>query len=150
MEGDAVVRTRQRLAAYALIFDDAGRVLLTRQAERRGRLTRWLLPGGGVEVGEHPEEAVLRECLEETGLTVHVVELRSVASDMSRVGRRRSRLHSVRMIYRARVVPGSRTAGSGLPVNTRWWTAHECQTLSLAPFVAEALSSEGVLQRPLE
>ncbi|MGC9961915.1 MAG: NUDIX domain-containing protein [Acidimicrobiales bacterium] len=142
------MRTRQRLAAYALIVDDSGRVLLTRQAERRGRLSRWLLPGGGVEAGEHPEDAVVRECLEETGLAVQVVELRSVASDLSRVGRRRSRLHSVRMIYRARVVPGSGTADSGLPANTRWLTPQECQTLSLAPFVAEALSSGGPLQPP--
>lgn len=34
------------------------------------RLGRWLQPGGHLEAGEDPTEAVLRECLEETGLTV--------------------------------------------------------------------------------
>ena len=34
------------------------------------RLKRWLQPGGHIDPGEMPEEAVIRECTEETGLTV--------------------------------------------------------------------------------
>lgn len=96
------MRTRQRLAAYALIVDGSGRVLLTRQPDgrrrlaRRGqpRLGRWLLPGGGVEHGEHPEQAVTREVLEETGLQVRPGVLREVVSDVAAVGRRRRMLHT--------------------------------------------------------
>ena len=150
------------MAAYALICDESGRVLLTRQGEGRERLSRWLLPGGGVEAGEHPEEAVVRECLEETGLNVQVGELLRVVSDMSLVGRRRRQLHSVRLVYRARIVPrsGTRTepteAGpheSGLPANTlpantQWWTTRECERLSLAPFVATVLSAGETVDPP--
>ncbi len=100
------MRTRQRLAAYALIFDEAGRVLLSREPDPRGRLGRWLLPGGGVEHGEHPEQAVIREVKEETGLGVRVGALWDVVSDVARVGRRRRVLHTVRLIYRAQIVPG--------------------------------------------
>ncbi len=34
------------------------------------RLHRWMQPGGHVDPGETPDEAVLRECREETGLSV--------------------------------------------------------------------------------
>lgn len=97
--------TCQRLAAYALIVDEAGRVLLTQQVYGRGRLGRWILPGGGVEHGEHPEQAVVRETCEETGLPVRTGELLQVVSDVTTVGRRRRAQHNVRMIYRATIVP---------------------------------------------
>jgi ADP-ribose pyrophosphatase YjhB (NUDIX family) len=54
----------------AVVHDSAGRLLLI----RRGHAPHaglWSLPGGRVEAGETPEEAVRREVLEETGL--HVV-----------------------------------------------------------------------------
>ena len=37
---------------------------------RHRRLHRWLQPGGHVDPGEKPEQTVVRECLEETGLVV--------------------------------------------------------------------------------
>jgi 8-oxo-dGTP pyrophosphatase MutT (NUDIX family) len=37
---------------------------------RHRRLLRWMQPGGHIDPGEPPERAVLRECLEETGLPV--------------------------------------------------------------------------------
>ncbi len=33
----------------------------------------WVLPGGGMDVGEDPESAIIREIFEETGLKVEVV-----------------------------------------------------------------------------
>lgn len=38
----------------------------------------WEFPGGKCEPGESPEAATVRECLEETGLEVRVVELRRI------------------------------------------------------------------------
>ena len=59
---------QSHLGAYALCVDEAGRVLLARMCTGPDR-GRWTLPGGGVEPGEHPDHAVLRELHEETGLT---------------------------------------------------------------------------------
>lgn len=52
-----------RPAAYAIIVHD-GKILLTKQHNA------FHLPGGGVEIGEMPEEAVVRETKEETGIIV--------------------------------------------------------------------------------
>ena len=53
------------------VFDDAGRVLLVRQRY----MTGWRLPGGGVDRGEPPQAAVLRELGEEVGLSGGAAEL---------------------------------------------------------------------------
>ncbi|HBW17614.1 MAG TPA: DNA mismatch repair protein MutT [Actinobacteria bacterium] len=134
-----VVRDLQRLAAYALIIDREGRVLLTREPVGR-RPARWILPGGGVEHGEHPEQAVIREVREETGLSAEVGDLLRVVSDLARVGRRRRLLHTVRMIYQASIAPaGTDLAGPRPSGDVRWCPRQEWRALSLEPFAARVL-----------
>ena len=55
-----------REGADALVRDARGRVLLVRRADDG----RWAMPGGWVDPGETPEQAVVREVAEETGLRV--------------------------------------------------------------------------------
>ncbi len=54
------------IGAFGMIFDDRGRVLLCHRRD----YDLWNLPGGGVEQGESPWDAVGREIKEETGLDV--------------------------------------------------------------------------------
>lgn len=62
----------QRLAARALLRR-GGEVLLARIAGTGyGTAGTWTLPGGGVDHGEHPEDSLRREVLEETGLDVNI------------------------------------------------------------------------------
>ena len=60
-------RDRIRVAAYALCRDEHGRILLCHIAPSVGAGDLWTLPGGGLEFGEPPASAVLRELHEETG-----------------------------------------------------------------------------------
>lgn len=48
----------------AIIHDRAGKLLLQEKASGEG----WSLPAGAIEPGETPQEAVIREVMEETGL----------------------------------------------------------------------------------
>jgi 8-oxo-dGTP diphosphatase len=60
--------------AVAVLVSHDGKVLLTRRANEPQR-GYWSLPAGFMDAGEHPERAAERECLEETGLIVHVTRL---------------------------------------------------------------------------
>jgi len=57
--------------AFAIIFDPEGRVLLCHRRD----MDAWNLPGGGLEPGELPNECVIREVCEETGLVVEIDRL---------------------------------------------------------------------------
>lgn len=57
-----------------LVYDDAARILLVYENQAGA----WSTPGGAIEPGEAPEDAVVREVWEETGLWVEPVALRGV------------------------------------------------------------------------
>ena len=66
-------QARFTVTAGALIFNDAGEVLLLKHRFRAG--SGWGIPGGFLEAGEQPEEALRRELREEVGLEITEVEL---------------------------------------------------------------------------
>jgi 8-oxo-dGTP diphosphatase len=63
---------RRKLVVAALVRDGAGRVLLTRRRADQPMPLLWELPGGKVEPGESPSEALEREIREELGCRAHV------------------------------------------------------------------------------
>ena len=65
-----------RLGCSAAIFDERGRILLTKRQDNG----QWCLPSGALESGESVAEACEREVLEETGLSVAVKRLVGVYS----------------------------------------------------------------------
>jgi len=91
----------QRVAAYAVILRD-DQVLLSRLAERLTTKELWTLPGGGLDHGEDPRDAVVREVHEETGLDAEVGDVARIYTahqvDAWRRGRRTD-MHSIRIVY---------------------------------------------------
>ncbi|MGH3307181.1 MAG: NUDIX hydrolase [Nocardioides sp.] len=105
---------RQRVAAYAVILrvgpvpTGGQEILLSRLAERITTDELWTLPGGGLDHGEDPRDAVLREVREETGLDADVGETARVYSahlpGVWRDGRRVD-AHALRIVYDGWVAP---------------------------------------------
>ena len=94
---------RQRLAAYAVVESARG-LLATEYSDLTAVSGRGGMPGGGIDDGEEPVDAVVREVHEETGQAVDVGELVLVQSSHW-VGRSPhggvEDFHAVRLVYRA-------------------------------------------------
>ena len=101
---------RQRIAAYGVCTNDAQQILLCRLSAHTPTPGSWTLPGGGIDFGEHPIDAVVRECQEETGLVVTVGSLLTVDSIARHIRVEDDgapvEYHAVRIIYRVDVVGG--------------------------------------------
>ena len=149
---DAPRQRRQRLAAYAVICRP-GSILLVRLARRVSPQPRWTLPGGGVEFGEHPREAVVREVMEETGLAAHVGEHVRVYSGSGTVLDGAVDQHSVRLVYDAWVAldaPAPRTVEvDSSTVEARWvpWEELDSGEISLVAWVREAVAEHRPVQK---
>jgi 8-oxo-dGTP diphosphatase len=130
-----------RLAAYAVIVDERQRVLLALWNEVEP--PRWTMPGGGVELAETVEEAVVRELREETGYEVRVGRVLGVHSQVfpPEAGSSRSRpLKSVRVVFAATIVGGELTYEvDGTTDDARWFDLGEVADLDRVPIVDIAL-----------
>jgi mutator protein MutT len=81
-----IVRPHYRVAAGAIILNEQGQILLCRHTYLRWH--PWGFPGGDLQFGEDPAEAIRRELREETGLAVQNIRLILVenASNAPKVG----------------------------------------------------------------
>jgi ADP-ribose pyrophosphatase YjhB (NUDIX family) len=136
------------VAAYAVIVRDE-RILLSRLAERISRDELWTLPGGGLDHGEDPRDAVIREIHEETGLDAVVGEQARVYSahmPHARRDGRRSDYHALRIVYDAWVAPDAPAPRvlevDGSTVDAAWHPLHDVLdgTVPVVPMVTQALA----------
>ena len=106
---DAAPPERQRVAAYALLTR-GDEVLLTQMSSRTRIEGRWTLPGGGIDHGEDPRDALRREVYEETGLRVQPTRVVDVHATHF-VGARADGLvedyHGIHLIFEAEIDPES-------------------------------------------
>ena len=132
-----------RVAAYALCQDDAGRILLTRLTYPEIKAGHWTLPGGGIDFGETPTEAVLRELTEETGLTGAIESLAGVESWVRRgpvAGGIADDFQAIQIIYRVRVTSGTLTDElDGSTDAAAWFTREELAEVPLVELVEAGL-----------
>ncbi len=108
------IRRHQRIAAYAVLTrttaDGTRELLLTRISARGHHVGAWTLPGGGVDHGENPRSALVRELREETSLEVVPGDLLDV-HDSHFTGRApdgaTEDYHGIHLIFAATIAPGA-------------------------------------------
>ena len=135
-----------RLAAYG-VLRRGGRVLLCRVAPGYLGAGIWTLPGGGLEFGEGPEEAVVREVDEETGFAAEITGQPRILSDTGvwPLATGSVSYHHVRFVYPMQIVGGAeRREASGSTDEAAWFAPDEVDALErdgrLGDLVRSALS----------
>jgi 8-oxo-dGTP diphosphatase len=136
-----------RVAAYAVVRrDDA--VLLARWISPHGPL--WTLPGGGIDHGEDPRDAAVREVEEETGYRVRLDRLLTVDSVRILVRDADPPLdqHGIRVIYSADVVGGElRDEVGGSTDHATWIPLARVPALDRVGLVDVGLAAAGAAER---
>ena len=119
-----------RIAAYGLVVQNQ-RILLCRVSDEMPRdAGYWTLPGGGLNFGEDPAEAMIREVNEETGLVVRSLGLAGIDSFL-----RKSEEHDfqgIRIIYHTELIGGTLiNEVDGSTDLCAWWSVEEAKKLPL-------------------
>lgn len=135
---------RFRVAAYGVIIRN-GQILLAHW-NARGR-NGWTLPGGGLEAGEDPYDAAVREIWEETGYHASIDQLLGIDSIIvnGRNRRRKGRpveapLQGVRIVYLASITGGElRPEENGTTDEARWFDLREVRRLQTVSLVRVAM-----------
>jgi ADP-ribose pyrophosphatase YjhB (NUDIX family) len=122
-----------RVGAYVLLLEE-GKLLLCRLVHPTPKGLLWTLPGGGLEFGEHPEAAAVREAREETGFKVGLGPLVAVESYVG------PDVQHLCFVYRAQILGGELTVeAEGSTNEVRWVTPEEARDLPLVELAADGI-----------
>ena len=132
--------TRPYLAVSAAIFR-AERVLIVRRGAppMQGIYT---LPGGGVELGETLEQAVMREVREETGLAIEPLSLAGYRQVIARDSEGKIERHFVILPFAARYLAGEISLNAEL-AEAKWLLPSELSGLRTTEGLAEIVTAAG-------
>ena len=130
--------TRPYLAVSAAIFH-AGRVLIVRRGTppMQGVYT---LPGGGVELGETLEQAIVREVREETGLAIEPIALAGFRQVIARDAAGKIERHFVILPFAARYLAGEIALNAEL-VEAAWLWPAELSGLNTTEGLADIVTA---------
>jgi len=133
------------VGAAAIIIDEADKVLLQLRSDNH----TWGPPGGGVEPGEEPAVAVIREVEEETGLIVVPERLVGIygGSDMLFSYPNGDRTAITSVTFACRVVGGALRLDDDESLDLRWFAFDELPE-SIAPWIRQRIVHAFTLREP--
>jgi 8-oxo-dGTP pyrophosphatase MutT (NUDIX family) len=127
----------------ARIVDDRGRLLLVQHVEGR-----WQLPGGAVDPGEHPADALRRECREEASVTVEIGALAGVfgGPEYRTTYANGDEAGFVTTVYDAAIAEGEPRPGDDETQAVGWFAPDDLAALEIGPATRATIRA---LSRPV-
>jgi 8-oxo-dGTP pyrophosphatase MutT (NUDIX family) len=129
---DAPAATCVAPAAFAVVRDLTGRILLVRRCDTGD----WELPGGHVDPGESASDAAIRETAEESGITVEITALAGIYTDPGHViadPRTGQVRQPFAVCFHARPLSGSPGGDQVETSDARWFTTGDIPVLPIRP-----------------
>lgn len=124
-----LARQVQRVSACGLARDGDAVLMVQVGRSAYGDAGKWMLPGGGIEHGEDPREAVVRSFAEQTGLTVTVESIVDVGSDYRHIAGGID-FHGIFIVYMVTVTGGElRSEPDGAMLAPTWVKPTERESL---------------------
>ena len=114
-----------------------GKILLVKEA-KGSFVDCWGLPKGGVDSGESPETAVIRELIEETGISGSIIGLSAVRSTLSK------NIPAVFLCYDVNVDSLETSNTSDEICEIRWAKLHELKDLKWVSQTMHNLALDGL------
>ena len=135
---ELIIQQITRVAAYGLVVRNQ-QILLCRISEQlASHAGQWTLPGGGLNFGEEPAAAMVREVREETGLIVRPATLANVHSAALQLDGKA--YHAIRILYHTDLLGGSLTNEiDGSTDLCGWWSLEEARRLPLVDLAQTGL-----------
>lgn len=121
----------------------SGKILCTRRPEGKQLAGYWEFPGGKIEAGESPEEALHREIFEELECAITIHEHVSTTEHVYEFG-------TIRLSIYTATLPNSQTPHLTEHAEARWLYPSELHALTWAPADSEAVSRLSRLTFPEE
>jgi ADP-ribose pyrophosphatase YjhB (NUDIX family) len=119
----------QPVVGVGAVIIKQGKIALIKRGNEPSR-GKWTIPGGLVELAESPEQAVIREAKEETGLSVDSPLLIDVVSNVDYDESGKVKYHYVIIDYLVHVKAGTAEAASDA-VELRWVPFEEVEGYDL-------------------
>jgi 8-oxo-dGTP pyrophosphatase MutT (NUDIX family) len=111
-------------SVLATVFsDDRKSVLLVKRRD----IPVWVLPGGGIDKNETPEQAIIREVLEETGFTVEITRKVGEYTPINRISK-------FTHVFECKILKGSASTSSETK-EVRFFATHNLPLKTPFPYI---------------
>lgn len=115
------------LCVKVIILNDDNKMLLLQRSDKTSRAHGWDFAGGGVDKGEDPLDAAVREASEDTGLSINNIQILSTSHGHTDGG------EYVMIGYAAHVPNDAEVQLSWEHESYKWMTIEEVKQVELPP-----------------